>query len=423
VTFFFPNIVTMRLIIALFSLYSSVCLGNFARVSAFTSPFQQKHKQSLSSRSKVKAVPFSDVFVSLETIESSKNLLHLYKNWLTQYPVETKAITSGILATAGDAIAQISSSNDEDYDYARGLCFLMFGALYTGVFQHFWFDFLSDHISQWGEMLQVWGPSRASIPVEDVYSLQEWWNYFDVVSTLENPPSQTTIATAKLAVNQFLIVPSLYMPLFFAVTGSLAKLDFDGSMERARSMYIPLIKRNYFFWLPMQFVQFLFIPADWQILYISLASLLWTVILSSIATEQPKAPSPGATVQSVVIDATGTDAVSLEDVEKALIPRVALDVLEDPKFSRTTLGGVFGLLASAANDGLLGGFVSNLLGATIGSGVAVMAATGALIGLVTASDNEDQKEFPEEQMARQQVEISNASPPASDSISSAEALQ
>jgi hypothetical protein len=366
-------------------------------VSGFTMR-PQSYPVKYASPSKLELMPFPDLALSQETIETSKHVFHVYGDALAQYPVTTKAITSGILATVGDAIAQVSSHNGYDgkpfsYDYSRGLCFLGFGAVYTGVFQHYWFDFLGSHICQWGEALKLWGPSRAAIPVEDVYDLNEWWTYFDVVSVLESTPSNTAVATAKLAANQFLMIPSVYMPLFFAVTGSLAKLDLEENMERTKNMYIPLLKRNYLYWLPIQFFQFLIVPANFQILFISVASLLWTVILSSIVTDQPPA-STG--------EVATTDTVTYEDVEEALIPQSAREFLEDPKFGSTTVGGALGLMASAADDGLLGGFVSNLFGATIGSGVAVMAATGAVVGLMTATTNEQNGvELPEDRMMRQ----------------------
>lgn len=354
-------------------------------------------------------IQFPDLALAQETMETSKSLLHMYENALAQNPVTTKAITSGVLASVGDAIAQVSAykgKNDDlepfSYDFSRAICFLAFGAAYTGVFQHFWFDYLGNHICQWGESLRLWGPLRAAIPVEDVYDLNEWWSYFDIVSMLEDPPSNTAVATAKLAVNQFLMIPSFYMPLFFAVTGSLAKLDLEESTERAKSMYIPLLKRNYFYWLPMQFLQFLVVPPNFQILFISFASLLWTVILSSIATDQPAPPKVGNSGTPVTDAITAaTDAITFEDVEEALIPQAAREILEDPKFGSTTLGGAIGLFASAANDGFLGAFVSNLLGATIGSGVAVMAATGAIIGLLSATIDETNDmllEMPETKM-------------------------
>ncbi|CAJ1954785.1 unnamed protein product [Cylindrotheca closterium] len=360
-------------------------------------------------------MPNPALFLPHEVLETSKTLMHMYQNALIDNPITTKALTSGVLATAGDLIAQVSAhkttavveGNDDtkpsfDYDLARGICFLAFGAAYTGIFQHYWFDFLGNHITQWGETLHLWGPSHVSIPVRALYELKEWWAYFDVMAALEDPPSNTAVATAKLAVNQFLMIPTVYMPLFFAVTGSLAKLNLEESTDRAKNMYIPLLKRNYFYWLPVQFFQFLVVPQDFQILYISCASLVWTVILSSLATDQQQQqqqqqPQQLQQQQQQQMEQQQlpastmavTDSVTLEDLEEALLPEAARNLLENPNFGSTTIGGAFGLLASAANDGLVGGFVSNLLGATIGSGVAVTTAAGAVIGLLLSAQSSD----------------------------------
>ena len=53
------------------------------------------------------------------------------------------------------------------------------------------------------------------------------------------PPSSEVLAAAKVAVNQFVVVPALYMPLFFAVTGALGGLNLEASLERMRSLYGP----------------------------------------------------------------------------------------------------------------------------------------------------------------------------------------
>lgn len=211
-------------------------------------------------------------------------------------------------------------------------------------------------------------------------------------------PWNAAIATAKLAVNQLLMIPTVYMPLVFAVTGSLAKLDLDASIDRAKNMYIPLLKRNYFYWLPVQFFQFLVVPADYQILFVSCASVVWTVILSSLASDQQKQQQLPASTMEI------HDSVTLEDLEEALLPDSPRILLEDPKFGSPTISGAFGLLASAANDGIVGGFVSNLLGATIGSGVAVSTAAGAVIGFLLTAQAEAAEaknpdlELPEEAM-------------------------
>lgn len=117
----------------------------------------------------------------------------------------------------------------------------------------------------------------------------EWWQYFDLVSQIEvvmanlqDPPTQALLAAAKVAVNQFAVIPLVYMPLFFVISGALGGLDIPKSIARARSLYVPLLQRSYLFWVPLQFFTFLVLPVDYQIPFVCAASLCWTIILSSI---------------------------------------------------------------------------------------------------------------------------------------------
>ena len=362
------------------------------------------------------------IATSQETAFLPNNLLLTYQSWLNQNPIAAKATTSAILASIGDAIAQFRSTKKDQifqYDIKRGIYFLGFGALYTGAFQHFWFQFLEGHITQWGEQLKIWGPTRAAIPVEDMFTLDEWWMYFDIVSKLEDPPSDAALAAGKLMINQFFMIPGLYMPLFFLLTGALAQMNLRQSIARAQTMYFSLLSRNYFFWLPMQFVQFLIIPTEWQIPFISAASLVWTVILSSIAGSSKRASEARYGVEERSKDLLQgqsgckdiTDEVTLEDVEEALIPQAARETLSNPKVGAAATGGFVALLAAAADDGLLGEVVASLFGAKIGAGIAGISTIGAGVGLLVASRSEDQSEKietsarPEDQMTKTSISL------------------
>jgi Mpv17 / PMP22 family len=320
---------------------------------------------------------------------TSGHLLQAYGNLLRQHPIATKGVTAAILASAGDAIAQWRSESDS-YDLKRGAAFFTFGALYTGAFQHFWFTFMTSHISEWGNTLGFWGPERVSFPVDEVIDQwSEWYRYFDVVTQLEHPPSPTALAAAKVVLNQLLVIPFVYMPLFFAFTGLVSGLDQNQSKARAESLYIPLLQRNWVFWLPVQFLQFLVIPQDYQIPFLSAASLVWTVILSSIGSS---AASPSSTVayETTPGENDNDDIVLLLPVEVGAVNEITDnvrldDVIPDVPTQWATGGLTAGLLAAAADEASLGAVVGGLINAEESVGVALVAAVGAGAGYFAAA--------------------------------------
>ena len=343
---------------------------------------------------------------SLLTISTNDHgsLLQAYQHLLQLHPLTTKAVTSGILAGAGDAIAQRSSA--EPYDKKRGLAFVSFGALYTGLFQHYWFQYLNDHVLTWGSQAGLWPAtaSLGSIPVHDLYKNSEWWMYFDIMDAFQDgAPSDNILAICKLVVNQFGMIPIVYLPLYFALTGALSDLSLEESWERMKSLYFGILKRNYVYWLPVQFIQFSLIPTEFQIPYVSAMSLIWTCILSSVSASAATAEeAPISTAQAYqqpqdpqslldrVVTATSPDAdmnfnnddVSLQDVEDALFP--------NPEGVRAAAaGGAVSLLAAAAEDATLGTAVAGVIGSEVGAGVAAVAVAGAGVGLLASKVMEE----------------------------------
>jgi hypothetical protein len=195
---------------------------------------------------------------------SSIPILANYVQLLTEYPLSTKVGTAGVLSTLGDAIAQYSTfakrfeinhqnnnnnkvvvkvvqpisattsavetTNDDtngdtttttiplppfEYDMKRGVVFCLFGMTYTGAFQHYWFPYLTLHINDWGHnYLHWWGDSgtTTAMMVDDGNSAPPLLFHNGVLYNA--PPSPLALAAAKVVVNQVLMIPSLYMPIF-----------------------------------------------------------------------------------------------------------------------------------------------------------------------------------------------------------------
>lgn len=173
----------------------------------------------------------------------------------------------GFLAFAGDVIAQnlLSDNNDEeedtgfsvlpsDWDSSRTLAFTTFGTFYTGGAQHFIFAFLN---AQFDEPYQ------------------------------------------RLLLAQFCFIPLCYYPIFLLTVPALraaggfdfARIFNPGAYpevaqfkeeltEQVLGRLPATLVRNWAFWLPVQFVQFAFIPKDLQVTYCAGFGVIWNVILS-----------------------------------------------------------------------------------------------------------------------------------------------
>lgn len=175
-----------------------------------------------------------------------------YMNSLDVNPIQTKIATAATLAMTGDLIAQ--SAEPGPYDTKRGLSFGLFDAIYRGGFQHFLFPVIDGAFD--GTLL------LRLLPTGDV----------DLLAALER-----TVA------NQLGVVPLVYYPLFFSLTGIIQGLTVEETKARAREKFLPLIGRNLQFWLPVQIVQFEFVPLELQVTWVAAFGLVWKIILSTLA--------------------------------------------------------------------------------------------------------------------------------------------
>jgi hypothetical protein len=180
-------------------------------------------------------------------------MVTMYKDSLMDNPLETKLITGALLAFLGDAIAQ---TREAKYDELRAAALVTFDMVYRAV-QIALFPLIVDSCD--GHFL---AHLFANISAENVHYL----------ATMEQ-----TIA------NQFFVIPFIYYPVFFTLTGSLQGLSMTEIIERARTSIVPLLKRNWLFWIPVQYFQFGYVDEPLQIPFLCVAGLAWTFILSTYA--------------------------------------------------------------------------------------------------------------------------------------------
>ena len=196
------------------------------------------------------------------------NPLQAYKNQLATNPLITKMMTGGTLAVCGDAIAQ--SRNDDEYDKRRALSFAGFDFIYRAV-QHFAFPAIV-HQCQGQYIASLLAASPA---VSHLVNNQLGAGGVD--------PQYYFGAMEQTLASQLGIVPFFYYPVFYTITAFVQGLDQEAAVQRAKDTFVPLMKRNLLFWIPVQFIQFCYIDESLQIPFLSVAGLGWTFIISLFA--------------------------------------------------------------------------------------------------------------------------------------------
>jgi protein Mpv17 len=184
-------------------------------------------------------------------------MVSMYKDSLMNNPLETKLLTGGLLAFLGDAIAQ---SQDAEYDQKRAASFVAFDLVYRAV-QCALFPYITKTCD--GHFFES---SLSMLPLPDQMVDLHY------LATLEQ-----TFA------NQFIVIPIIYYPVFFSLTGWVQGMTLEATIERAENTIVPLLKRNWLFWIPVQYFQFGYVDEPLQIPFLCVAGLAWTFILSAAA--------------------------------------------------------------------------------------------------------------------------------------------
>ncbi|KAL5715516.1 hypothetical protein ACHQM5_017325 [Ranunculus cassubicifolius] len=166
------------------------------------------------------------------------SFLSWYLAALKNHPVLTKALTSAILTFIGDLICQLLIDKASTLDVKRTLLFTLLGFILVGPTLHFWYLSLSN-------MVATPGPTGAFL---------------------------------RLVLDQFLFSP-LFIGFFLS---TLLTLEGRPSqiLPKLQQEWLATVLANWQLWIPFQFLNFLFVPQQFQVLAANVIALAWNVILS-----------------------------------------------------------------------------------------------------------------------------------------------
>uniref|UniRef100_A0A1D1Z6L4 Protein Mpv17 n=1 Tax=Anthurium amnicola TaxID=1678845 RepID=A0A1D1Z6L4_9ARAE len=172
--------------------------------------------------------------------------LSWYLNTLNKYPVMMKSVTSAFLTLVGDLICQLLIDQVPELDLKRTFVFTFLGLVLVGPTLHFWYLYLS-------KLVTLQGASGALL---------------------------------RLLLDQFIFSPifiGIFLSSLVTLEGRLSQL-----VPKLQQEWFSSVVANWKLWIPFQFLNFWFVPQQFQVLAANFVALVWNVILSFKAHKEIK---------------------------------------------------------------------------------------------------------------------------------------
>ncbi|XP_075221070.1 mpv17-like protein isoform X2 [Lycorma delicatula] len=168
----------------------------------------------------------------------SVSVFQKVKQIVTKYPVIRGMASYAVIWPVGSIIQQ-AIAGVEDYDFARAARFSLYGGCYVAPTLHLWLKLA-------------------------VYMF----------------PQKTLLSAAtKAVVEQFTYTPFAMVSFYFGMS-LLEGKPVERAKQEVTEKFIPTYKVGVCVWPGIQTVNYLFIPERNRVVYISVASLLWTIFLA-----------------------------------------------------------------------------------------------------------------------------------------------
>lgn len=171
-----------------------------------------------------------------------------YSHALISRPLATKTGTGVVLSGAGDLAAQLipdEHGNRRAIDWRRLAAFTVFGAAWTGPFNHYWLRFLHQRFPPSGGLIKAVG--------------------------------------AKLVIQHALLNPFIYLPWFYVSTGVILGQSKEAIINKVEREYTDTLLYLWTVWVPTTAVVFAVVPLSQQSVVMAVIAFGWNIVLSVTA--------------------------------------------------------------------------------------------------------------------------------------------
>lgn len=196
-------------------------------------------------------------YFSAKSAPSSGGFVQWYEGHLQARPVLTKATTGSILWGLGDVVAQVvpslifseekkNESSDEkmELDIARTGRAVFYGFVIHAPLSHMHYNFL------------------------------EWM-------TIRGGFVGNSIPVFKTVMEQFVYWSWFSNSLYHGAMGAMQGMSFDQIYNRISDVLWDTQKAQWAFWIPVQLLNFKFVPVRHQLNVVLMTSVAWTALLSA----------------------------------------------------------------------------------------------------------------------------------------------
>ena len=187
-----------------------------------------------------------------------------YAKKLESHPLITKCITSGIISGSADLICQYivhsdkQSQSEEKIDTSKGDDNFAVDWIRTGRFSLRGFGLVAPVVHNWYGFLMTRIPGQS-----------------------------TTNVLKRLFCDQVLFAP-IFISTFMTSLMALEGNDLRQARRVLERDLAKIVVTNWGLWVPAMYLNFRFVPVQWQVLYSNCVGLVWNIYLSWKTQEDGK---------------------------------------------------------------------------------------------------------------------------------------